>query len=155
MFSWNVYAETIQLSSSVEFAKGSSVRDAVKKECELTTKLPEFIQTYAKKYDVDLTLSSKKINKNKGQVLVVEITRVHASAGGAFSGPKSVSVSGKLLKNGKVTATFTGSRYSTGGFFAAYKGTCAIAGRCVKTLGSDIAKWLKKPVSGAHLGDGA
>ncbi len=40
-----------------------------------------------------------------------------------------------------------------GGFMGAYKGTCALLGRCTKTLGKDIAEWLKNPVNNATLGD--
>jgi hypothetical protein len=62
-------------------------------------------------------------------------------------------VSGVLRDNGRRVAGFTAHRATTGGFFAAYKGTCAIVGRCAKTIGSDIAGWLSDPKDGAHLGD--
>ena len=40
-----------------------------------------------------------------------------------------------------------------GGAFGGYKGTCSILGRCIKTLGSDIAKWLANPTMDAKLGN--
>ncbi|MDX8389138.1 MAG: hypothetical protein R8M38_01475 [Mariprofundaceae bacterium] len=153
-FAFSASAADIMVSASIPFAKNASVRDAVRNECQLETKLPHFIQEYAVKNDLNVELTSDKLNKKRGQTLFVEITHVHASGGGAFSGPKSVSVAGKLFKKGKVVASFTGSRYSSGGMWAGFKGTCSITGRCVKTLGSDIAKWLKNPVDGANLGDG-
>jgi len=143
----------VTVASEVPFSESSSVREAVKTECNLQTKLPQFIAEYANEYGVEVTLEEKP-NKKKGSYLWLEITQVHASGGGAWSGPKSVSVAGTLFKEGKQESQFTATRYSTGGFFGAYKGTCSIAGRCVKTLGSDIAKWLKKPKNKAHLGDG-
>ncbi|NQV86958.1 MAG: hypothetical protein HQ492_07775 [Woeseiaceae bacterium] len=33
------------------------------------------------------------------------------------------------------------------------KGTCSILGRCVKTLGSDIATWLQNPTMNAMPGN--
>ncbi|WP_221894969.1 hypothetical protein [Bathymodiolus japonicus methanotrophic gill symbiont] len=54
-----------------------------------------------------------------------------------------------MLRKGKKTRTFTANR----GFMGAYKGTCALLGRCTKALGKDIAEWLNNPVGGASLGD--
>jgi hypothetical protein len=58
-----------------------------------------------------------------------------------------------LTKNGKKLGDFKARRYSGGGMFGGYKGTCAILGRCVRTLGSDVAKWLSHPKSKAMLGN--
>lgn len=64
-----------------------------------------------------------------------------------------MTVHGELRENGEITGTFTATRYSTGGAFGGFRGTCSILGRCVKTLGSDIAKWLKRPTMDALLGN--
>lgn len=149
----HAHASNIMVNSATPFAEGASVREAVKLECQLGTKLPSFIKEFSVKEGVDVELTSNPLDKVKGKALFLEITHVHASGGGAFSGPKSVSVAGKLLENGKVISRFTATRYSGGGMFGGFKGTCSIAGRCVKTLGSDIVKWLKNPVNEAHLGD--
>ena len=45
-------------------------------------------------------------------------------------------------------------RVSGGGAFGLYKGSCTVLGSTVKVLGRDVSNWLKKPVNGAHLGDG-
>ncbi len=146
-------AQEVRVPTEVKFAANSNVRAAVINECDLQTKLPEFLRTYGKKNGIDVVLSKKALHKKqKGRVLLLEITSVSGAGGGAWSGPKSVSVKGSLYKNGTFIGNFTASRASGGGFFGAYKGTCAILGRCVKTLGSDIAKWLKNPSKNAHLG---
>jgi hypothetical protein len=103
---------------------------------------------------MEVSLESGTLDTKKGKVLLVEITGVTAPGGGAWSGAKSMSIAGKLYDNGKMIGDFTGMRYSGGGFFGGYKGTCSIIGRCSKTLGKDVATWLKNPTSGAHLGDG-
>ncbi len=142
-------SDSIVLAKKITFSEHSDVRSKVKDECKLETKIPHFISKYAGK-------KVKLVDDTKGakKVLNVEINDVHAPGGGAWSGPKSVSVSGELIENGKVIATFTGSRYSTGGMWGGVKGTCSIVGRCAKAIGKDISKWLKKPVDGASLGDG-
>jgi hypothetical protein len=64
-----------------------------------------------------------------------------------------VLIKGSLAEKGKVLGDFNARRYSGGGMFGEYKGTCSILGRCVKTLGKDVAEWLAHPVSQAALGD--
>jgi hypothetical protein len=86
-------------------------------------------------------------------VLTIEIVNVHGTGGGAYSGAKSVVIEGTLQENGKVIGTFEGSRYSGGGFWGGFKGTCSILGRCVKALGNDVAIWMENPYKGAKLGD--
>jgi len=78
---------------------------------------------------------------------------VHAPGGGAFSGPKWMSVRGALHENGKVIGSFCAKRINGGGPFGQFKGTCAIVGRSAKVIGRDIAGWLEKPTQDAKLGD--
>lgn len=107
------------MSAKTPFSKHSGIRDAVKNECQLQSKLPGFVQKAAEGSDVHVVLSDKKLSTKSGKVLLLEIT---------------------------------GAQASGGGMFGAYKGTCAILGRCVKTLGSDIAKWLQHPSRDSRLG---
>ena len=60
---------------------------------------------------------------------------------------------GELYDRGKQIGSFRAKRFSGGGAFGAFKGTCAIIGRCTKTLGQDIATWLAAPTQNAELGD--
>lgn len=138
---------TVRVLRSIPFSKGASVPEKVQEGCKLQTKVPYFLSQYSS----EVELVDGKLGRS-GRTLQLEITEVHAPGGGAFSGPKWMSVSGVLRNNGHRVAGFTGSRASTGGFFGGYKGTCSIVGRCAKALGSDIAKWLKDPRDGARLG---
>ncbi len=151
--SFNAGADVVLVQASTPYSDEAHVRDAVKSQCQLDSKLPEFVRDFAKADGIDVELSSDAVNTHKGKVLMLEITGVEAPGGGAWSGAKSMSVAGKLYQNGKVVGDFTATRYSGGGFFAGYKGTCSIIGRCSKTLGKDIATWLKNPTPKAHLGD--
>lgn len=142
----------ILVIKSVTFSRDATIRDAVKKECSLPGKLTQFIEkNAASQYEKILSDSNPSVTNT--QVLAIEIEQVQGTGGGAWSGAKSVLVKGRLTKNGRALGDFKARRYSGGGAFGAYKGTCAILGRCVKTLGKDIATWLKNPTSNAVLGD--
>ncbi len=137
----------------VIFAKDLEVRQAVRNECQLLTKLPAFIQSYANGQYAAINLQAA--NSRKADFLKIEIVdlpqykkNVWAGRGGQW-----VTVKGTLSRRGKKTVSFKASRASMGGFMGAYKGTCALLGRCTKTLGKDIAAWLKNPVDKATLGD--
>ena len=143
-------AGVVTVSRSVEFAEDSGVIPSVQRECQLQTKLPGFIKAYAKK---GVELTDKPLEEVEGRVLILEIVGGSGIGGGAWSGPKSVTVSGKLMENGEVIGSFLAARYSGGGAFAGFKGTCSIFGRCVKAIGRDIANWLKNPTMDAALGD--
>jgi len=140
---------TVTISQSIPFAESSGASDKVKAECTLDTRLPKFIQDSAKAHGFTVDLGSG----TAGRVLQIEFTNIIGAGGGAWSGAKSVTVNGKLTEDGKVIGTFIASRYSGGGMFAGYKGTCSILGRCIKTLGKDIAAWLANPTMDARLGN--
>lgn len=137
----------------VEFAKGLMVRDAVRKECQLLTKLPTFVQNYGQEQYAAINLQAKRsTNSDFLEIQIVDLPKYKKNAWAGRSG-QWVSIKGSLLRKGKKTVSFTANRASMGGFMGAYKGTCALLGRCTKALGKDIAQWLKNPIDGATLGD--
>ena len=136
----------------VAFKNDAYIRDAVKQECDLDGKLTQFIKQFAAgQYATIVTDSST--DSADAQILTMAIEEVQGAAGGAWSGAKSVVVKGSLSQKGKLLGDFKARRYSGGGMFGGYKGTCAILGRCVKALGKDVAEWLAQPTSQAVLGD--
>ena len=132
--------------------KETYIRDAVKQECDIDGKLTQFIEQFAAGQYAAIVTDSNTGSAD-AQVLTMEIEEVQGAAGGAWSGAKSVVVKGSLSQKGKILGDFKARRYSGGGMFGGYKGTCAILGRCVKTLGKDVAEWLAHPTSQAVLGD--
>jgi hypothetical protein len=135
----------------ISFKKDADIRDAVKQECDLDGKLTQFIKENAAGQYANIVTDSNT-GPTDAQILTVEIEAVQGAAGGAWSGPKMVLIKGSLAEKGKVLGDFKARRYSGGGMFGGYKGTCAILGRCVKTLGRDLAEWLTHPTSQAVLG---
>jgi hypothetical protein len=145
-FSLTAAAEPLGLQDKVPFDKGVHVPDAVKAECGLEAKIAEYVKGSASGFE------KVSMGAAKGKSLDMKITGLLATAGGGFSGPKSVTVSGTLRQGGKVTGTFTAQRYSGGGAFGG-GGTCNILDRCAKAIGKDIGAWLKSPTMNAKLGD--
>jgi len=143
---------TYTVMSPVPFADGSGASSDVKGSCTLDTRLPIFIEKFAKR-GVKVVIGADTGDDVEGKVLYLEIVNVLGAGGGAWSGAKSVTVQGELRENGEVIGSFTASRYSGGGAFGGFKGTCAILGRCIEALGKDIAKWLKDPTMHAMLGN--
>ncbi|MCU7814944.1 MAG: hypothetical protein KZQ89_18330 [Candidatus Thiodiazotropha sp. (ex Lucinoma kastoroae)] len=151
--SCNAIADQILINTKTPFAEHAQVREKVKKECQLDTKLPVFIKQFADSDDIQVALQTEPFDMNKGKVLMLEITNVVAQGGGAWSGAKSMSIAGKLYDSGNMIGDFKAMRYSGGGAFGGFKGTCSIVGRCSKALGKDVANWLRNPTKDAHLGD--
>ncbi len=130
----------------VPFAEGVDVPAAVRDECQLGEKVSSFLKQSASNVDIS-------DDPKQGRYLDMSITEVFASGGGAWSGPKWMTVKGTLMENDQAVASFRAKRFSTGGAFGGFKGTCSIIGRCAKTIAKDIATWLKNPVNDAELGD--
>lgn len=148
-------AQPVAMVKSVDYASGAKIQNNIKQECtELGAKISSFAVEFGKKSGVEIVLSDTVDTSAQGQVLEVYITDA-VSRGNAWTGHrKYVSVSGSLFENGVKVASFTGGRFSGGGAFAGYKGSCSVLGRCSKAIGKDIANWLAEPEDGASLGDG-
>lgn len=142
---------TVQRNAA--FDKDLNVRDAIRTECKLEQKVPEFVEEFAKKDFDSIVMADQVSAGTKGRALSMKITDVSRAGGGAWSGSKFVTVEGTLWQDGKVAGTFRATRHSRGGAFGGYKGTCAILGRCAKAVGKDIAGWARAPSMDARLGD--
>ncbi len=143
-------ADTVKVQRSIPFAATAQVPAAVRDQCQLQTKVPEFLSQSA---GGSVELVDGALNRRVGRVLEMEIIEVHSPGGGAFSGPKWMTVKGTLYDRGKQIGSFRAKRYTTGGAFGAFKGTCAIIGRCTKVIGQDVATWLASPSANAEIGD--
>lgn len=146
-------AGSITIAKQAPFAQQLSVPDAVRAECNLPIRVSEFVKENAGKTYDKVALADNVSASTPGQALSMKITGLTGTGGGAWSGAKHVTVEGTLWENGKVKGTFTATRYSGGGAFGGYKGTCAILGRCVQAIGKDVGGWLLSPSMNARLGD--
>jgi hypothetical protein len=145
----SVMADTITVARSISFAADSGASQEVIDECEMQTRLPEYIKKEGKR-KVDIELSKESLEDVEGKVLHLEITNVYAPGGGAYSGSKSVIAAGELKENDEVIASMTIRRHSMMGMMP---GTCSIMKRIAKKMGEDISIWLAEPTMNAELGD--
>ena len=132
-----------QVASSVPFAPSAGASEKVQESCQLQTLVPQGIQQAGA--DVQLVDKPGK----GGRSLELTISEVHAPGGGPFSGPKWMTVTGKLSDRGKAIGSFRAKRLTTGFF----KGTCGSLAKLAKVIGSDIAGWLASPSMNAEIGD--
>lgn len=146
-------ADVVHVQRPVPFDEDAEVPGAVRRECKLDEQLADFVAEYGRGKGMAVEFSPQVAATSPGRSLVMEITGV-VSEGNAFLGHhKSVTVKGKLYRDGQLAGSFKGRRNSMGGAFAGFKGSCSVLGRAVKALGRDIAEWLAAPSEGALLGD--
>ena len=148
----NLKGKTVYIKSDkAPYSSDSRVAQNIKNECSLDSKLINFIKSYSTENGVTVKVSPSI--PSDAFELKVEITD-SVSRGNAFIGHrKFTSIAGNLTQSGRTVGTFEAARRSGGGAFGQFKGSCAVLGATVKTLGSDVAKWLVRPSTGAAFGD--
>ncbi|MDH3620692.1 MAG: hypothetical protein OER91_07365 [Gammaproteobacteria bacterium] len=143
-------ADTVTAGTMTPFADDSGATESVKNECGFETRLPKYVQSYAKKAGVKVALTSDALDGVEGKVLYMTTTNIFAPGGGGYSGAKSATVEGKLMENGEVIGTFSDHRRALMGMMP---GTCSMLKRVAKIIGKDIGEWLANPSMDAKLGD--
>jgi hypothetical protein len=129
--------------SRATFAEHSGVTEAVLGECTLDRQIPEQI---ARRTPVTVVLAETP--DGGARVLHLIVTEIVAPGGGAWSGPKSITLHGDLIEGGAIVASFDDRRTTTRG-----GGTCDMLGYIVAALADDIRPWLAAPTLNASLGE--
>lgn len=142
----------IYVNQEMRYADSRMISSAVLTECRLPQQGVELLETAARGAGFNLVRDDQAVRAGRGRTLQVEIANV-AAGGNAFIGHfKQVSVTGRLLEDGREVGNFHGTRSSMGGAFAAFKGSCSVLGRCLDTLTKDITVWLKNPGKDSRIG---
>ena len=144
---------TLNLQKTASFDRNLQVPDAIRADCQLDSKVIDFIESSAGADFDRIALVDEATSTTAGRTLAVTITGLSGEGGGAWSGPKHLTIAGTLWKDGRVAGTFTAHRVTSGGIGGAYRGTCSLLGRCARALGKDVAAWLRNPTMDAKLGD--
>jgi len=143
-------AGKITIPPTATIDPNAGVNPKVRDECVPDARVTELLKEQLKAAGYDVEVAKQASGGKSLQLTILNVTGV---GGGAWSGPKSMTLSGKLVQDGKVIGSFNGRRTSGGGAFGAYKGTCSIIGRCAKALAKDITVWLENPTMDARLGE--
>lgn len=138
------FADVLLVSPEAGYAhNGVGVAENIKNECKLAESQTEYVLQALEAEGVEAKAAAKDEVPRSGRYLQVRIASA-ISSGNAFLGHhKQVSTTVHLFENGKEIAQETFSRSSGGGFFGGYKSSCSVLRRCTKTLGKDIATWVK------------
>lgn len=127
-------ARTATVSSSVH------VHDKVLQECRITTVLPQMV---AERSPDILTLADSP-GPNRLELKIVDI---HSPNGGWFSGPKWITVEGRLLQGRTVKGDFIAKETSMASATA-----CGMLHKVMFVLAGDIAAWLENPSRDSRIG---
>lgn len=143
--------DVLYVPAKFSFMKDIRISENVRTECGLEQFLADDVADNAH------GLYKKVVREQPSgsyDIIEVEITEVFGPGGGAWSGPKNMNIRGTLKSSsGKSLGSFTASRFSTGGAFGGFKGTCGILRRISKALGKDVAKFLAAPEEGMRMGN--
>lgn len=126
------HADGVKLLTPVSYAAESSVVPKVREACKIEARLTE---------DIGSQLAGTT-DQPQGEVVRVAIVDVMGVGGGAWSGPKAISLRVDLMKDGKVQRSTHLTRTTNGGAFGGFKGTCSMLERDSTVLGKDVAKWV-------------
>lgn len=153
-FSTSCMAENVlNVQTPAVLPKETGIPDAIKEKC----KVPEVVGSHIFTSVSDVYDKTRRVADGAdiadGMLLKTTITSVWgASYGGGWSGPRHISVTVDLIKNGKVLQTTAFRRTSNGGALGAFKSTCSIVDRIAKELGEDAADWVKDNLSEIRRG---
>jgi len=136
----------VLLETPVTYAPGAGVVDKVREECQiesmLATRVSDVLRRRNKGGDGKLAAGAEA---GEAQVMRPQITHVLGVGGGAWTGPKAITVNAELIEGGKVARHVKLNRWSIGGFWGGFKGTCSILNRSAVALAKDLNRWARDP----------
>src|SRR5688572_9198656 len=92
-------ADELRVLRQTPISENITIPDKVKEECSnIGFELPSELARVHKA--VTLVKEAKQL-KGQGRYLEMELIEIHAKQGSVFSGPKKMTVRGKLFENGK------------------------------------------------------
>ncbi|MFM0365726.1 hypothetical protein [Paraburkholderia sediminicola] len=139
-------ASQVLLETPVTYAPDASVVDQIKNECHIEDMLTSHVGEALRKLNRtgDGTIASQT-DAGNAKILRLQITHVLGVGGGAWSGPKATTVSADLIEDGKVIRHTRINRWSVGGMWGAFKGSCSILDRTTIVISKDLSRWVRDP----------
>ena len=137
-------APVTRLEVPVTYHPNAGVAPNVKEECQiekmLATRVGTVLGKLNKTGDGTIEVGTDPAGDN---VLRLQITHVLGVGGGAWTGPKAITVAADLLQDGKVVRHTKVNRWSVGGVFGAFKSTCTILERSADAISKDMNRWVR------------
>ena len=142
--------ETIVVGDAILMGDADAINDTVRNECHWPT---EMVSRLVKEFNGNdspprAKLESRRIDieKYSGRRLVLRVNNVHALAGGGYTGPKWMDMSGELREGNVLVASFQSHATSGRGLT-----TCRSVDSLSDSTTEMIVKWLNSPSLDARL----
>ena len=135
------------LEVPVTYHPDAAVVAKVKEECQienmLSSRVGPVLAKLNKTGDGTIATGTDTAGAN---LLRLQITHILGIGGGALTGPKAITVNVDLLDpSGKVIRHTKINRWSVGGMFGIFRGTCSILDRSAAAIGKDLRRWVRDP----------
>lgn len=136
----------VLLETPVTYAAGAGVVERVKDECHIDDMLTRHVGEALRRLNRtgEGTIEANGV-AGDAEILKLQITYVMGVGGGAWTGPKAISLSADLIDNGQVVRHTKFKRWSVGGMWGAFKGTCSILDRTAVVISKDLSRWVHNP----------
>lgn len=139
-----ISATPARLQLPVTYHPNAGVVDSVRNECQIEDMLGRRIGDAVGRAESMPAAEGETVLIDDSR-LRIQITHVLGVGGGAWSGPKAITVQAEILEGGKTVRQTKITRWSVGGVFGAFKGTCTILERCANAITKDLVRWVRNP----------
>ncbi len=125
---------------------------AVKNQCAVDTSIAAHaMAAIAKRHDPAVQSVASPEQAGSDKLVQITILSVQGAGGGAWSGPKSMTIRVDVQKGGAKTGSTILTRATNGGPLSGLTGTCTMLERVATTLGKDVAVWLARNAEAAPI----
>ena len=121
----------------VTYSEDAKVEPGLREDCKIEQALAGDVGKMLRHF----RLGGGKAASPQGRTLKMQITEVVGSSGGAWTGPKSLTVHLQLLIDGRLERETDMTRVNVGA--NPFRGTCHVLHQHTKRLGKDVAHWIK------------
>jgi len=142
----------VAIQTLIPFADKAEIRESIREDCGLSTKLSRAISERAEKKEIPLQRVGNLEKEGGDHSLELRITDTIEPRGGVFPSA-SLSIDGVLKRGGKITGTFVATRFAKASLFPFVHSDCAILAVAVDMLAKDVVKWLNAPRVDSRIGD--
>ncbi|MDP6977431.1 MAG: hypothetical protein QF570_02380 [Myxococcota bacterium] len=143
----------VSIATLIPFADKAEIRDSIREECGLGSKLSKALVRRAAKKEVTLArVGNFEEQADTGRSLELRITDAIQTGAGFFPA-HSITIDGVLKQDGRIVGTMEGTRVAQASLIPFRRGECAILGEAIRLLAKDVIRWVKQPRLEARLGE--
>jgi len=138
--------DLVLLETPITYLPDAGVVQSVKDECQIESMLARRVGEVLRKAEkTDNVTIAAGTSAGDAKVLRLQISHVLGVGGGAWTGPKAITVVASMVEGGKVVRETKINRWTTGGVWGGFKGTCSILERSAAAISKDLSRWVRDP----------